>query len=191
MEKGGLLRALAREDVHQGEKVHLSDELRLGLRGQVRRVLAPRGVKVVQTLQLRYEWSYLLLAVEPLSGTLKWEWLERMNQEHIKPVLEKWALDCVVWDGAGSHRGKSLRELSTKRVLLPPYSPELNPAERVFEEIRRRVEGHVYRDLKAKRDEADKYLHELEADRERVQRLCGWDWLQESLSRLPHRPAVA
>ena len=124
MEKGGLLRALAREDVHQGEKVHLSDELRLGLRGQVRRVLAPRGVKVVQTLQLRYEWSYLLLAVEPLSGTLKWEWLERMNQEHIKPVLEKWALDCVVWDGAGSHRGKGAKRLPVRAARRRGREPE-------------------------------------------------------------------
>ncbi len=35
-----------------------SDEMRLGLRGQTRKVLAPKGVKVVQRLQLRYEWSY-------------------------------------------------------------------------------------------------------------------------------------
>ncbi len=90
MEKGGLLRALSREGVQHGDQVHLSDELRLGLRGQVRRVLAPRGVKVVQPLQLRYEWAYLLLAVNPLSGSLKWKWIERMKQEQIKPrVMSK------------------------------------------------------------------------------------------------------
>ena len=176
--------------MHLGDQVHLSDELRLGLRGQVRRVLAPRGVKVVQPLQLRYEWAYLLLAVEPLSGSLKWKWIGRMNQEHIKPVLQEWALECVVWDGAGSHRGKSLKDLSTKRVLLPAYSPELNPAERVFEEIRRRIEGKVYKDLTAKRDEAEKYLQVLETDPKRVKRLCGWEWLLESLAHLPQRPAA-
>lgn len=190
MEKGGLVRALSRQGVHHGEGVHLSDELRLGLRGQVRRVLAPRGVKVVQPLQLRYEWAYLLLAVNPLSGSLKWKWIERMNQEHIKPVLEQWQLDCVVWDGAGSHRGKTLKDLSTKRVFLPAYSPELNPAERVFEEIRRRVEGRIYTDLKAKRDEAEEYLKALETDPERVKQLCGWDWLQEALAQLPPPPAA-
>jgi hypothetical protein len=190
VEKGGLVRALAREEVHHGDEVHLSDELRLGLRGQVRRVIAPKGVKVVQPLQLRYEWAYLLLAVNPLSGSLKWKWIERMNQEHIKPVLEEWALDCVVWDGAGSHRGKSLKELPTKRVFLPAYSPELNPAERVFEELRRRVEGKVYKDLKAKRDEAERYLKELKADPQRVKRLCGWDWLQDALRQLPPSPVA-
>jgi hypothetical protein len=42
--------------------------MRLGLLGQVRRVLAPRGVKVVQRVQLVYKWSYLLLAVTQSRG---------------------------------------------------------------------------------------------------------------------------
>jgi hypothetical protein len=44
--------------VRSGDEVYTSDEMRLGLRGVVRRVLAPKGVKVVQPLQLKYEWSY-------------------------------------------------------------------------------------------------------------------------------------
>ena len=67
-----------------------------------------------------------------------------MRQEYIRPVLEGWALDAVVWDKAPSHRAKSLAELGTIRVFLPSYSPELNPAERIFEEVRRRVEGKLY-----------------------------------------------
>lgn len=62
------------------------------------KVLAPRGVKVVQRLQLRYEWSYLVLAVSPLTGEIRWEWVERMKKEQLLPVLEKWALEAVVWD---------------------------------------------------------------------------------------------
>jgi hypothetical protein len=159
--------------------------MRLGLRGHTRKVLAPRGVKVVQPLQLRYEWSYLILAVCPLTGEIKWEWIERMRQEHIRPVLEGWALEAVVWDKAPSHRAKSLGELRTVRVFLPSYSPELNPAERVFEEARRRVEGKVYESLHDKRQEAESYLEELAADPERVKGLCGWEWLRETLESLP------
>lgn len=69
------------------QTVQFADELRLGLRGQVRRVLAPRGVKVPQALQLRYAWRYLLLAVDPVAGTLRWTWLERLTQDHLRPVL--------------------------------------------------------------------------------------------------------
>jgi hypothetical protein len=51
-----------------GREAWHSDEMRLGLRGQTRKVLAPKGVKVVQPVQLKYEWSYLILAVSPLTG---------------------------------------------------------------------------------------------------------------------------
>lgn len=185
MEKGGLLEALSGVGLSSGREAWHSDEMRLGLRSQSRKVLAPRGVKVVHKLQMRYEWSYLILAVSPLSGHIRWEWIERMRQGHIRPVLEEWDLEAVVWDRAPSHRAKSLGELRTVRVFLPSYSPELDPAERVFEEVRRRVEGKVYQDLAAKRREAEGYLEELRADPERVKSLCGWEWLRESLESLP------
>jgi len=162
-----------------------ADELRLGLRGQVRRVLAPRGVKVVQRVQIEYRWRWLLLAVDPLAGSLRWSWLERFRQEHLKPVLADWAAAAVVWDGAGPHRGKELRALPGARVGLPPYAPELNPAERVFEEVRRRVEGKVYVDLDAKQAEVDALLEELAADPERVKRLGGWGWIVAAHDALP------
>lgn len=147
----------------------------------MRRVLARRGVRPVQRLQLRYEWAYLLLAVDPLSGSLRWRWIERMSKEHLLPVLREWELGCVVWDGAPAHKARAMGELPTKRIPLPPYSPELNPAERVFEELRRRTEGRVYDDLKAKREAVEEYLNELEADPERVKQLCGWHWIRLAL----------
>jgi hypothetical protein len=185
--RGGLAAALTEAGLDRDAGVHFADELRLGLRGQVRRVLAPRGVKVVQRVQTEYRWAYLLLAVEPRAGALKWRWLERLRVEQLAPVLEEWALGCVVWDGAPGHKAKRLAALATARVPLPPYSPELNPAERVFEEVRRAVEGEVYDSLAAKQAAADRALRRLAADPERVKRLCCWRWIQQALDRLPAR----
>ena len=190
MEKGGLAAALGAAGLTQADAVLHADELRLGLRGQVRRVLAPRGVKVVQRVQVEYRWAWLLLGVDPRSGRLEWRWLERFRQEHLKPALEAWAA-AVVWDGAGPHRGKALRGLPGARVPLPPYAPELNPAERVFAEVRRRVEGRVYATLADKQAEAEALLAELAADPARVRRLCGWRRLRAAFAALPAagRPA--
>ncbi len=170
--------------------MYFPDEMRLGLRGQVRRVLAPRGVKVVQAVQLTYEYRYLLLAVEPRRGALRWRWVERMNAEQLLPVLEEWKLPAVVWDGAPAHRARAMEALPTRRVLQPAYSPELNPAERVFEEVRRWTEGKVYDSLEEKQRAAEEYLKTLGAEPERVKRLCGWDWIQEALDTLPPRKAA-
>lgn len=163
--------------------------MRLGLRGSVRRVLAPRGVRVVQKVQLVYEWSYLLLAVDPLRGRLRWEWIERMNTECLLPVLRRWKLRCVVWDGAPAHRAQALNELEMVRIRQPGYSPELNPAERVFEEVRRHVEGELYPSVAAKQQAADAYLRALQADPARVRQLCGWGWIRQALNSLPPQPS--
>lgn len=162
-----------------------ADELRLGLHGQVRRVLAPKGVAVRQPVQMRYEWRYLLVAIDVRTGSLRWKWLERMRQQYLRPVLAEWQLDAVVWDGASAHRGRTLRDLRLARVFLPPYSPELNPVERLFQEIRRRAEGQVYATLAEKQARVEGYLRELAADPARVQRLCGWDWITAAIEQLP------
>jgi transposase len=161
--------------------VAFGDEMRLGLLGQVRRVLAPRGVKIVQPLQREYVYEYLFLSVLPKDGKIKWRWIPRMKQEHLKPILESWNLDIMIWDGAGVHRGKDLADLPGHRLIQPAYSPELNPTERVFQEIRRAVEGVVYSSLLDKRHAVDDFLTKLAANPDAVKRLCFWNWIQQSL----------
>ena len=152
-------------------------------------MLAPRGRKGIQRLQLRYEWAYLLLAVDPRAGTLRWRWRECLRADALKATLADWVLEAVVWDGHGAHQARLLADLPSRRVRLPPYRPELNPAERAFEEIRRCVEGRTYDAVADKQAVADAYLTELAADPERVRQLCGWAWLRDGLDHLPIRPA--
>jgi transposase len=134
--------------------------MRLGLQGQVRRIWASRGIRVVQRVQFVFKWTYLLLGVNPLTGDL-------------------------TWDRASSHRGNKVAQLPIRRVFQPPYSPELNPAERVFEELRRAVEGHIYATLEDKKQAVEAELIQLAADPERVEQLAGWDWICKALTGLP------
>lgn len=91
--------------------------------------------------------------------------LERLRQEQLVSALSAWRWGAVVWDGANAHRGKQLTRVPTKRVALPPYSPELNPAERVFAEIRRRVEAVVYPAIADKQAAVERYLSEVAGTR--------------------------
>jgi hypothetical protein len=63
VEEGGLLAALRR-----GEEVVFAEEMRLGLLGQVRQVWGRRGEKLRRRVELRYEWVYLGLGVNPMGG---------------------------------------------------------------------------------------------------------------------------
>ncbi len=47
----------------------------------------------------------------------------------------------MVWDGAPSHRSGVVQEAGFALVQQPAYEPELDPVERLFEELRRVVEG--------------------------------------------------
>ena len=159
--------------------------MRFGLWGQVRRRWGLRGVKIIQPRQIEFAWCYLVLAVDAIHLDLKWTWAERMNQTSLKPVFEQWALETVIWDGASSHRGQDIGTLPMTRIFLPPYSPELNPAERIFEEVRREIEGFVYPSIRAKQHRIDQFLRRLRADKQRLASLVSWDWIVDTFNQLP------
>ena len=76
-------------------------------------------------------------------------------------------------------------------IVQPPYSPELNPAERVFEEVRRWVEGRIYRTIEDKMEAVNAYLRDLESDPSRVRSLAGWAWIDDNFRRLPSHLAAS
>lgn len=170
-------------------RIGFADELRLGLHGTTRRVWGRRGIKGRQRLQLTYEWRYLVAAVDGQTGRIWWGWAPSMKAEALWPTIarlrEMTVLDGLVWDNAPGHRDADITDLDLAFVGLPPYSPELNPAERLFAEIRRRVEGRVYATLDHKVAEVEAFLDELDTDPTRVRRLCGWAWINDAITTLP------
>ena len=67
----------------------------------------------------------------------------------------------MVWDGARSHRREKVKCVGLSTIMLPPYSPELNPADRAFEEVWRWVEGMSYPMIEGK---VEAYQRRLESD---------------------------
>ena len=101
-----------------------------------------------------------------------WSWIESMKSVAIAEAVDGLKhhsdIEALVWDGARGHRSEVVRSVGLPTIVQPPYSPELNPAERVFQEVRRWVEGRVYESLEEKVKAVDAYLSELESDPERV-----------------------
>ena len=105
---------------------------RVGLRGMVRCGAAWAVV---------YKWN--LLVVDVRRGRLLWSWIDSMRSAAIAAAVDGLKhhsdIEALVWDGARGHRGEMVRSVGLATIIQPPYSPELNPAERVF--LRRWVEG--------------------------------------------------
>jgi transposase len=68
--------------------------------------------------------------------------------------------------------------------IKPSYSPELNPAERVFAAVWRWVEGRRYERTEAKKAAGEGVLRGLEAEK-RVSSLVGWRYIRQALHALP------
>ena len=85
----------------------------------------------------------------------------------------------IVLDGASSHKAKDLVVPSNIRLLpLPPYAPELNPQEHVWDEIREKeFPNRVFDTLTGVIRQLEQGLPELAADVQRVRSLTAWPWI--------------
>ncbi len=103
----------------------------------------------------------------------------------VRGIQQAGILDGLVWDGAPGHRDARVGRIGLPLVSLPPYSPELNPAERLFEVIRAAIEGEVYADLSAKCARVDTILAHWDSHPDQVRSIAGWSWILDALNHLP------
>lgn len=81
--------ALSAQGITAGSGIGWADEFRIGLCGSVRRILAPRGIKVRQKVQLDRDWYDLAVVVDVRNGLLCWAWLEGTKDRHIALAVEQ------------------------------------------------------------------------------------------------------
>jgi len=126
-------------------EVWFQDEARVGQQGTLTYIWAERGSRPRALKDLRYEWAYLFGAVCAERGVGAALVLPRANTHamnlHLAEISRSVAPGAhavLVCDGAGWHRtGGRLRVPENISLLrLPPYSPELNPVENIWEYLR-------------------------------------------------------
>lgn len=164
--------------------------MRFGLQGQVRRVWAQRGVKIVQPRQFEFDYRYLTLGVDPRTGAIQWDWMDTMKATDFVACLHDWQAEGIIWDGAPSHYAQPVTQLEFEFIYQPPYSPELNPVERLFQELRREIEGLIYDDLDQKQAAIERILCYWQQHPEIVRQIAGWDWICDAMDNLPDDAAL-
>jgi transposase len=124
-------------------KVFAQDETRLGLLPVVRRRITIRGVQPLAPVTYQFENFYLYGAVEPTTGASFFLELPYLNSRAFQRWLDGFAaafpesLNMLVLDNGAGHKAKAVRWPSNVvPVFLPPYSPELNPIERLWRDLK-------------------------------------------------------
>lgn len=162
------------------------DEHRLGLLPVVRRVWAPRGQRPQAAVCRQYHWTYVYGFVRPDTGQSWWCLLPTVSLAAMSLALATFARDegidpqhpvALVVDNAGWHRSPKL-ELPPGLHLcfLPPYSPELQPAERLWPLVDEAVANRVFPDLTALEDALEHRCRTLEAQPDRLKAHTLYHW---------------
>ncbi|HOE43618.1 MAG TPA: transposase [Rhodoferax sp.] len=88
-------------------------------------------------------------------------------------------------DGAGWHSSKKFLTPPNNRLLaLPPYAPELNPVEHLWDELRVNCfHNKVFASLGALEDDLAMGLLAMENTPEVVQSIANWSWTIDVLSK--------
>lgn len=162
------------------------DEHRLGLLPVVRRVWAPKGCRPAARVERHYQWLYVYGFVRPGTGQSWWCLLPTANTQAFALALAAFARDegidaahraVLVVDRAGWHTTAKLAvPEGIDLVLLPAYSPELQPAERLWALVDEPVANRAFPDLAALEDVLVARCRTLEADPPRLQAHTRYHW---------------
>ena len=109
---------------------------------------------VYSRIDYQYESVYLYGAVEPLTGDRFFSELSHLTADCFQVFLNQFSeafpesLNLLVLDNGRFHHSKSL-EIPENVVLLflPPYSPELNPIQRLWQDIKAKLFTQTYKAL--------------------------------------------
>jgi len=139
-------------------RIWMADEHRFGLISVPRRCWGFRGERVTAPYQTKYDWGYLHSALE-LDGQHRAQALfsNGVNLETSGRFLEQIqqsdpaAQHVVIWDRAGFHPRQEGGQLpaGVHVLFLPPYSPELNPVEKIGAFIKDAVCNQVWETMEA------------------------------------------
>ena len=143
-----------------------------------------RGSRPTTIKQTEYEWVYLFGAVNPVTGDSSALLAPTVNTEYmnhhlrfISERLEPGVHGVLVLDQAGWHLSKGLRiPVNITLLHLPPYSPELNPVERLWAYLRSHyLSNRAYEDYDDLFDRCGRAWNQLTP--EQLCSICRTQWI--------------
>jgi transposase len=170
-------------------EIWFQDEARIGLVPVLRRVWAKRGSRLMAVGRRRYEWVYVYGFVRPSTGDVEWLILPTVNVDVFEMSLQYLAQSqnlgpnkriVLFLDGAGWHKSKKLKVPEGIHLeFLPPYSPELQPAERLWPLLRECVANMLIEEIDALEELLVKRCQTLRKSPEIIREHTKFHWISD------------
>lgn len=165
------------------------DEARFGRISQCRRCWQKKPMRpMVKSMHVR-EYLYAFGAVSPVDGRFDALILPHVNGECMQIFLDEISHRypheniIMVVDGAGWHKSQLIQLPNNIQLhFLPPYSPELNPQEHLWDELREKhFHNKAFESMEAIEHTLENGLLTLENNPEYVRSITGWNWIINTL----------
>jgi DDE superfamily endonuclease len=168
--------------------VFFEDEARFGRINNICRCRVPKGKRAVVKKQIVREHTYAFSAVCPLEGA---------SYSLISPVCNTAAMNELLQglsttyageqillfaDSAGWHQSQELTTPANIRLeLLPPYSPDFNPTEHLWDYIREQkgFNNHLFDSMEELENQLEGVLKNLQQEKEKeyIRSMCSFNWM--------------
>lgn len=141
-------------------------------------MITAKGVKPVAPFLHRFDNLYLFGAFSPITGESLLLEMPHCNSAAFQVFLDKLSLQnpsefkILILDNGAFHHARSLQIPSNiALIFLPPYSPELNPAEKMWRHFKDRVSMIAYNSLQTLQQQLTTIIKQLSI--QTVQSICG------------------
>jgi DDE superfamily endonuclease len=167
-------------------KVFFEDEARFGRINNVSRCWVPKAKRATVKKQIIREHTYAFSAVCPLQGQSYSLISPLCNTAAINELLQGLSIAyrneeiLLFAHSAGWHKSKELIQPANVHIeLLPPYSPELNPAEHLWDYIREQkgFNNHNFHSMEELENHLEEILKSLHQEKDYIQSLCSFHWM--------------
>ena len=183
-----MLTALKEREIERGNRpirIWVSDEARFGLQPCLKRAWVTRGVKAYKSSHCRYDWQYIWGALQVGGGGSEFLYTNGANGDvsaaFLKQISDRdpYAIHIMIWDGASFHPSNLDPRIPENVVVLrqPPYSPELNPVEKLWDMLRDELCNRRWGSLNDLLAAAARWLKSFWSEPARVLSLIGDGWM--------------
>lgn len=149
----------------------------------MRRMITARGVKPVAPYLHRFDNLYLFGAFSPVTGDYFILEMPHCNSDTFQVFLNKLSEErpaefkiLILDNGAFHHAKRLIIPPNMAFIFLPPYSPELNPAERMWRHFKDKVSMIAYNSLELLQQKISEITNNI--NNKIVQSICSNDFYQ-------------
>lgn len=166
---------------HPNATLVFEDEMRYGTRTEAKKRWTRHAKRPQCPVHLGYEWGYLYVAIAPHTGELCAKYYSHFDNDCFKDFAQEMKLFFnrpILWvaDRATPHQQKNCPD-DVVYAPLPTATPELNPVERFFKELRKHIKGRCFQTIQQIEQAIDFYLIQYQQNPEKVINITKFHWL--------------